>query len=64
MAVFWHSFIDIPRGSQWVDLIEFIGAFEQSSQLYSQDNELKDCYRFFSKVAKELNFSQEFEYAY
>ena len=46
----------LPRGYQWIEVLEFLQAFNPQSQLFGQDNALKDCWHFFSRVAHLLNF--------
>ena len=41
----------LPRGYQWVEVLEYLQAFHQHSQLFLQDNALKDCFNFFQRVA-------------
>lgn len=47
---------NLPKSHQWIDLLNFIDAFSQDSQLYDNDNALKDCFRFFRKVSQLFNF--------
>ena len=41
----------LPRGYQWIEVLEYLQAFSQHSQLLTQDNALKDCYTFFKRVS-------------
>ena len=54
----------LPRGYQWIEVLEFLQAFTQQSQLFAQDNALKDCCTFFRRVSQLLNFEQEFAFRY
>ena len=49
---------DIPSPAQWISIMEFLNAFDYSSQMCGQDNILKDCYMFFFKAAKLFGFEQ------
>ena len=48
---------NLPKSEQWLEILDFLGAFSPGSQLLSQDNELKDCYRFFLKISEDFGFS-------
>ena len=38
---------ELPTGTQWVELLEYLNAFNWDSQLIGKDNELQDCFKFF-----------------
>lgn len=42
---------ELPVGKQWIELLNFLNAFDAESQLYEQDNPLKDCFKFFHKAS-------------
>mgnify|MGYP006923013835 FL=1 len=42
---------ELPAGKQWIEILSFLHAFEVESQLYEQDNPLKDCFKFFHKAS-------------
>jgi len=52
---------EIPSGSQWISILNYLNAFEQSSQMRRLDNVFRDCYRFFLKAAKLFGFTKHFK---
>ena len=51
---------ELPSGAQWIELLEFLKAFQSDSQLFVLDNPLNDCYKFFSKASQLFNFEEQF----
>ena len=50
---------EVPHRAQWIKILEFINAFDYSSQMCSQDNVLKDCFKFFETASKMFRFHDE-----
>ena len=51
---------ELPVGHQWIELLEFLRAFNWDSQLMFQDNELSDCFQFFNRASQLFDFEKEF----
>ena len=50
---------ELPVGYQWIELLNFLRAFTADSQLYDEDNSLKDCFKFFTKASQLFKFEDE-----
>lgn len=55
---------ELPVSSQWIELLEYLKAFNLESQLVGLDNELQDCFKFFLRASRLFGFEEEFRRAY
>lgn len=51
---------ELPSGKKWIQILDYLNAFDISSQMCSQDNPLRDCYHFFKKASQLFDFEKVF----
>jgi hypothetical protein len=49
--------MNIPVEHQWINILNFINAFDTHDSELRYDNEVKDTYKFFAKAADMLDFA-------